>query len=38
MNTALMWFFVGAAAVGVASAAVLIATALRGLFHRYHHA
>ncbi len=38
MRTALEWLFVGAAIVGVASAAVLVAIAMRGLFHRHHHA
>ncbi len=38
MKTALEMFFVGAAVVGVVSAAVLVATAMRGLFHRHHHA
>ena len=38
MNTVLELIFVGAAVVGIASAAVLVATAMRGLFHRHHHA
>ena len=38
MKPALELFFVGAAFVGVASAAVLVSTVMRKLFHRNHHA
>lgn len=38
MNTVLAWFVVGAAVIGVVSAAALAATAMRDLFHRWHHA
>lgn len=35
MNAVLVWIFVGSAVVGVASAAVLVATVMRNLFDRH---
>ena len=38
MTTVLELIFEASAVVGVASAVVLVATAMRELFHRHHHA